>query len=88
MSSSKETQMSAQVTTNSETVQSQPTSANTGIHWAASAAPSAKLEDLEQRFEAMKARNWMTERMVEQYMKHWHCTREAALERLLAKHGA
>lgn len=61
----------------------QPTTAETRIHWAdtdTSARP-----DLEQRFEAMRARNWITDRMVLQYQKHWHCSREVALDRLLSK---
>ena len=45
-------------------------------------------EALEQKFEAMRCRNWIPDQMVEQYQKHWQCTREAALERLLAKTGA
>jgi hypothetical protein len=48
----------------------------------------ARRAALEQKFEAMRARNWITERMVDQYQKHWQCTREAALERLLSKSGA
>ena len=57
------------------------------IHWAlAPPDPVSKIE-LEQKFEAMRARNWITDRMVQQYQRHWHCTREAALERLLAKVG-
>ena len=82
-----------QVTTHSPAVQSsqdptlsQPTSAQTRIHWAGAASPN--MAELEQKFEAMRARNWITDRMVEQYQKHWHCSREQALERLLAKAGA
>jgi hypothetical protein len=67
--------------------QSQPTSASTKIHWAGATGSVSKAE-LEEKFEAMRARNWITERMVEQYQKHWHCSREAALERLLAKANA
>lgn len=66
--------------------QSKPTQANAQIHWA-TPVPSAKAE-LEAKFEAMRARNWITDRMVEQYQRHWHCSREQALERLLAKAGA
>ncbi len=63
-----------------------PTSAETRIHWA---TPSTGVRaDLEQKFEAMRARNWITDRMVSQYQKHWHCSREVALERLLSKAGA
>lgn len=57
------------------------------IHWAGAPTQTSK-EELERKFEAMRSRNWITERMVEQYQKHWHCSREAALERLLAKAGA
>jgi hypothetical protein len=61
--------------------------AETKIHWAGAPTQTSK-DELERKFEAMRARNWITERMVEQYQKHWHCSREAALERLLAKAGA
>ena len=61
---------------------SKPTSASTKIHWADT---GTSRPDLEQRFEAMRARNWITDRMVQQYQKHWHCSREVALERLLSK---
>jgi len=64
---------------------SQPTVAETRIHWADTT--QASRPDLEQQFEAMRARNWITDRMVQQYQKHWHCSREAALERLLSKTG-
>jgi len=64
---------------------SQPTTADTKIHWADTSGTARP--DLEAKFEAMRARNWMTERMVQQYQKHWHCSREAALERLLEKSG-
>jgi hypothetical protein len=85
-----DTQKEAIVSTTTEAAkadptQSQPTTAETKIHWADTS--STARPDLEQRFEAMRARNWMTERMVQQYQKHWNCGREAALERLLAKSG-
>src|SRR4051812_409526 len=48
---------------------SKPTSAETRIHWASPAEPVRA--DLEQQFEAMRARNWITDRMVQQYQKHW-----------------
>jgi hypothetical protein len=67
--------------------QAQATQAATRIHWAGTPTQTPK-DELERKFEAMRARNWITERMVEQYQKHWHCSREAALERLLAKAGA
>lgn len=63
--------------------QSQPTTAETRIHWADKG--SELRPDLEAQFEAARARNWITESMVQQYRKHWHCSRTAALERLLAK---
>jgi hypothetical protein len=56
------------------------------IQWAV--APTAtQAAELEANFEAMRSRNWITDKMVEQYQKHWHCSREVALERLLAKAG-
>ena len=55
------------------------------IQWAA--APGSTNPELEARFEAMRARNWITDRMVQQYQKHWHCSREQALERLLPPTG-
>ena len=66
---------------------SKPTTAETRIHWAVSPM-TGKAAELEAQFEAMRSRNWITDRMVEQYQKHWHCSREVALERLLAKAGA
>ena len=87
--------MNSQKETNVETVDiaekvattaSKPTSAETRIHWA---TPIEGVRpDLEQKFESMRARNWITDRMVQQYQKHWHCSREVALERLLNKTGA
>jgi hypothetical protein len=62
---------------------SQPTTAESRIHWADSGAPVRP--DLEAQFETARARNWITESMVQQYRKHWHCSRTAALERLLTK---
>jgi len=67
--------------------QSEPTSAETRIHWASQSSTVADPAALEQQFEAMRARNWITDKMVQQYQKHWHCTREVALDRLLAKAG-
>jgi hypothetical protein len=63
--------------------QSQPTKAETRIRWADNGEELRP--DLEAQFEAARARNWITESMVQQYRKHWHCSRTAALERLLAK---
>ena len=70
-----------------ELSQSKPTVADVRIHWAA-ATTTGKAAELEAQFEAMRSRNWITDRMVEQYQKHWHCSREVALERLLAKAGS
>jgi len=69
--------------TQSDVANALPTSAETRIHWAPTATTGRP--DLEEKFEAMRARNWITDRMVAQYQKHWHCSREVALERLLAK---
>ncbi len=77
----------AQATTVATSSQTKPAPAAPPIHWAGAGGSMSKVE-LEQKFEAMRARNWITDRMVQQYQKHWHCTREAALERLLAKVGA
>jgi len=62
-----------------------PLAASAKIQWAAT--PATPNSELEAQFEAMRSRNWITDRMVEQYQKHWHCSREVALERLLAKSG-
>ena len=56
------------------------------IHWAA-APGSIKTIELEEKLEAARSRNWITERMIEQSQKHWHCSREEAIERLLAQTG-
>jgi len=52
------------------------------IHWAAEPGKVKSIE-LEEKLEVMRARNWVTERMIEQSQKHWHCSREEALERLI-----
>jgi len=78
----------AAVKTTENPSQTKPTTADARIHWAAAVPTSAKAAELEANFEAMRSRNWITDRMVEQYQKHWHCSREVALERLLAKAGA
>ncbi len=44
---------------------------------------SAKSQALNEKFELMRSRNWITDRMVEQTQHHLHCTREEALERLI-----
>jgi hypothetical protein len=63
---------------------SQPTTAETRIHWADDGTDKLR-PDLEAQFEAARARNWITDSMVRQYQKYWHCSRSAAVERLLAK---
>ena len=73
----------ANVSLQADPTQSLPTVAETRIHWADTSTTTRP--DLEAQFEAARARNWITDRMVAQYQKHWHCSREAALERLLAK---
>jgi hypothetical protein len=80
----------AAVATSQNPAQAQPTTADTRSVWATPTPPkksaaTAGSAELEARFEAMRSRNWITERMVQQYQNHWHCTREEALERLLAK---
>lgn len=64
---------------------SAPSLPNSGqIHWAA-APGTVKRFDLQEQLEAAKARNWINDRMIAQCQKHWHCTREEAIERLLAQ---
>ena len=72
-----------QTAATTDATQSPATSAKTSIHWADTR--TAVRPELERQFEAMRARNWITDKMVQQYQKHWHCSREAALERLLSK---
>ncbi len=79
------TVMPTDLATETDLSQSLPTTAETRIHWADTSG--IVRPDLEQRFEAMRARNWITDRMVQQYQTHWHCSREVALERLLEKTG-
>jgi hypothetical protein len=71
-----------------EASKSQATAAETQIQWATTPIDATKTAELEAQFEAMRSRNWVTDRMVEQYQKHWHCSRHVALERLLAKVGS
>ena len=74
------------ITTAVEPAQSKPTATNAQIHWATGGgAATMSKPELEEKFEAMRARNWITDRMVQQYQQHWHCSREVALERLLSK---
>lgn len=40
---------------------------------------------LNEKYEVMRSRNWITERMIEQTQHHLHITREEALERLLGE---
>ena len=87
MSTSKETRMSTMTEAKPAAVETKATAADTRSHWV-EPTTAAKKADLEQRFESMRARNWITDRMVQQYQRHWHCTREVALERLMAKTSA
>jgi len=50
---------------------------NVKIHWAAT--------PLEQRVDALRARNWITEDLIGFSQKHWHCSRDEAIERLLTQ---
>ncbi len=75
------------VQTSQDLVASAPTTAETRIHWANTQPSSEHAATLERKFEAMRDRNWVTEKMVQQYQKHWHCSRQVALERLIAKVG-
>ena len=68
-----------------EIAAAKPTTSEARIHWAATG--DSVRPGLEERFEAMRARNWITDKMVQQYQKHWHCSRDVALDRLLAKTG-
>lgn len=52
---------------------------NRKIHW----APA----DLDQELDALKSRNWISEDLIRFSQKHWHCTREQAVERLLASNA-
>ncbi len=45
--------------------------------------PSAKTKLLNEKFDLMRSRNWITDRMVEQTQYHYHCNREEALEKLI-----
>lgn len=66
---------------------SPPLTTESRIQWAVPPT-TAQAAELEANFEAMRSRNWITDKMVEQYQKHWHCSRLVALERLLAKAGS
>jgi len=50
------------------------------IHWANT--------NYDEQLELLKSRNWITETMIEQYAKLWHCDRKEALERVLAQSEA
>ena len=56
------------------------------IHWATA---SAGLSDpqLQAQFEVAKSRNWINDRLIAQSQRHWHCTRDQAIERLLTQHS-
>lgn len=40
---------------------------------------------MEQQVDALRSRNWITEELIGFSQKHWHCSREEALERLLSQ---
>lgn len=44
------------------------------IHWADA--------QFDQEVETLKSRNWITETMIQQYGKLWHCDRAEVIERL------
>lgn len=44
------------------------------IAWAAT--------NYDEKVELLKSRNWITETMIEQYAKLWHCDRDEVLEKL------
>jgi hypothetical protein len=67
-----------------DVAQAPATSAKPRIHWAEAPGTFKKVE-LEEKLEAMRSRNWITERMIEQSQRHWNCSREEAIERLLAQ---
>jgi hypothetical protein len=50
--------------------------------------PSRKIcwavSPLDEKLDALKARNWISEDLIAFSAKHWHCSREEAIERLLA----
>ena len=48
---------------------------------------SAKSQALADKYELMRSRNWITDRMVEQTQHHLHCSREEALEKLIGSAG-
>jgi hypothetical protein len=85
MEDQKEMTVNDTIPSKAELSQSQPTVAAARIHWAETDRPARP--ELEQQYEAMRSRNWITDRMVQQYQKHWHCSREVALERLVSKAG-
>lgn len=51
--------------------------------------PSRKIlwaeTNYDEKVELLKSRNWITETMIEQYAKLWHCDRAEVLERLTAQ---
>jgi hypothetical protein len=69
----------------SKTETSTPSVANpTNIQWAGQ--PAAVKPELQEQYDIARARNWINERMISQSQKHWNCTRDQAIERLLAQH--
>ena len=45
----------------------------------------AQASELDQKVEALRARHWVTEELIQFSSKHWHCTREEAIVRLTAE---
>ena len=82
----KDHQMTTTEVAVADPAQAAPLAARPKIHWAAAPGSIKKIE-LEEKLEAMRSRNWITERMIEQSQKHWRCSREEAIERLLAQTG-
>jgi len=48
------------------------------IQWAQASAA-------DQKFDALRARNWISEDLIQFSAKHWNCTREEAIVRLTAE---
>jgi hypothetical protein len=47
----------------------------------------AQVTPLDQKVDALAARNWISEELIQFSSKHWHCTREEAIVRLTADAG-
>ena len=44
----------------------------------------AQATPLDQKVDALSARNWISEELIQFSSKHWHCSREEAIVRLTA----